>query len=316
MSFKIPILILAYNRDDKLRKLIKVIKKINPEKLYFNCDGAKKNKNDILKVIKVKRTILEINVSKKKYKKFNKRNLGCKKSVQSGIDWFFKKEKMGIILEDDCIPHINFFNYCKFLLEKYQNNKKIYAISGFNYLDNNKFGDGDYFLSKYFLCWGWATWRRSWLKINKNITFFPRWKKNNFLLNYHQNILESKYWSIILEKTHQKKIDTWDYAFLASMWKNQAHCILPNYNFIKNIGFDENSSHSRYTKLVLQNTSKSLKNILNFRAPSALETYQVSDKILLKKLFRIQYFFYPNRLIYLVRILLLNLYAKTKNYIL
>ena len=65
MSFKIPILILAYNRDDKLRKLIKVIKKINPEKLYFNCDGPK-NKNDILKVIKVKRTILEIKVSKKK----------------------------------------------------------------------------------------------------------------------------------------------------------------------------------------------------------------------------------------------------------
>jgi len=54
MSFKIPILILAYNRDDKLRKLIKVIKKINPEKLYFNCDGPK-NKNDILKVIKVKK---------------------------------------------------------------------------------------------------------------------------------------------------------------------------------------------------------------------------------------------------------------------
>jgi hypothetical protein len=315
MSFKIPILILAYNRDDKLRKLIKVIKKINPEKLYFNCDGPK-NKNDILKVIKVKRTILEINVSKKKYTKFNKINLGCKKSVQSGIDWFFKKEKMGIILEDDCIPHLNFFNYCKLLLEKYQNNKKIFAISGFNYLDSNKFGDGDYYLSKYFLCWGWATWRGSWSKINKNITFLPVWKKNNFLFKYHQNILEAKYWSIILEKTYQKKIDTWDYAFLASMWKNKAHCILPNYNFIKNIGFDENSSHSRYAKLVLPNMSNSLKKISNFKTPSVLESYQESDKILLKKLFRIQYFFYPNRLIYLVRILLLNLYAKTKNYIL
>ena len=153
MSFKIPILILAYNRDDKLRKLIKVIKKINPEKLYFNCDGPK-NKNDTLKVIKVKKTILGINVSKKKYTKFNKTNLGCKNSVQSGIDWFFKQEKMGIILEDDCIPQLNFFNYCKLLLEKYQNNKKIYAISGFNYLDGNKFGDGDYYLSKYFFMLG------------------------------------------------------------------------------------------------------------------------------------------------------------------
>jgi hypothetical protein len=242
--------------------------------------------------------------------------LGCKKSVQSGIDWFFKQEKMGIILEDDCIPHPIFFNYCKLLLEKYQNNKKIFAISGFNYLDGNKFGDGDYYLSKYFLCWGWATWRGSWSKINKNLTFLPAWNKNNFLFKYHQNILEAKYWSIILKKTYQKKIDTWDYAFLASMWKNKANCILPNYNFIKNIGFGENSSHSRYAKLVLPNMSNSLKKISNFKTPSVLESYQESDTILLKKLFRIQYFFYPNRLIYLVRILLLNLYAKTKNYIL
>jgi hypothetical protein len=100
------------------------------------------------------------------------------------------------------------------------------------------------------------------------------------------------------------------------MWKNKANCILPNYNFIKNIGFGENSSHSRYAKLVLPNMSNSLKKISNFKTPSVLESYQESDKILLKKLFRIQYFFYPNRLIYLVRILLLNLYAKTKNYIL
>lgn len=314
MSFKVPILILAYNRDDKLRELIKIIKKINPAKLYFNCDGPK-DRNDTLKVNKVKRTIIDTNISQKKYIKFNKINLGCKNSVQLGIDWFFKKEKMGIILEDDCIPHLNFFYYCKFILKKYQNYSKIFAISGFNYLDGNKFGDGDYYLSKYFLCWGWATWRRSWLNANKNITFLPRWKKNNFLFKYLQNNSEARYWSIILEKTYKKKIDTWDYAFMASMWKNEANCILPNYNFIKNVGFDNSSTHSRFAVLPLPKVDYRSGHISNFKVPSVLKKYKQSDEILLKKFFRIQNFFYPRRLIYLVRILLSNLYATAKNYI-
>ena len=42
----IPILILTYNRPDKLKKLFKSLSKIKPYKIYINCDGPK-NYNDI-----------------------------------------------------------------------------------------------------------------------------------------------------------------------------------------------------------------------------------------------------------------------------
>lgn len=311
MSFKIPILILSYNRPNKLKKLLKVIKKIEPYKIYFNCDGPKNNKLDIEKTNQVKNIIKKYNLRSKKYYNFNVSNLGCKNSVQRGLDFFFKHEEMGIILEDDCIPSLSFFRYCEFLLKKYKHNKKVFAISGFNITKNKKFGDGDYFLSKYFLCWGWATWRRSWINSDKNLSFLPKWKKNNFLKKFHNNFLEARYWDKILFYTYKKKIDTWDYHFLASMWDKNSYCILPNYNFIKNIGFDSSGTHTQrkfdLPNIKATNLSKDIK------IPTKLARYYESENILRNELFKIQYFFYPKRLLYIIKLLFSKIYEKTQN---
>jgi hypothetical protein len=44
---------------------------------------------------------------------FREKNLGCKYLVREAIDWFFENEKMGIILVDDCLPSLSFFQYCE-----------------------------------------------------------------------------------------------------------------------------------------------------------------------------------------------------------
>ena len=48
-------------------------------------------------------------------------------SLQSQLsDWFFKNEKKGIILEDDCIPSISFFlDFVFVTLNKFESNKKV-----------------------------------------------------------------------------------------------------------------------------------------------------------------------------------------------
>ena len=63
---------------------------------------------------------------------FQNKNLGCRKGVTAGIDWFFSNEEMGIILEDDCIPSLSFFQFCDQMLLEYQFNEKVFMISGHN----------------------------------------------------------------------------------------------------------------------------------------------------------------------------------------
>ena len=98
MTFKTPILILCYNRPDKLKKLLNIISIVKPQKVYFNCDGPKENKDDKKNIQIIKKIIKDFEKKCLVLSKFYPLNLGCKLSVQSGLDFFFKHEKMGIIL--------------------------------------------------------------------------------------------------------------------------------------------------------------------------------------------------------------------------
>ena len=42
----------------------------------------------------------------------------------TGFSWVFEKEEQAIILEDDCIPNLDFFRYCDEMLEKYKDDER------------------------------------------------------------------------------------------------------------------------------------------------------------------------------------------------
>ena len=102
---------------------------------------------------------------------FREKNLGCKNAVSKAINWFFDNEEMGIILEDDCLPNLNFFLFCEELLNKYKNEKEIGMISGNNFFEDKKIKNS--YIFSYGNIWGWASWKRAWQNYDVNIR---RWK--------------------------------------------------------------------------------------------------------------------------------------------
>ena len=300
--YKIPILILTYNRPNKFLMVLKSLDKIQPYKIYISCDGPK-NTNDINNIKKINENIKNINWKTKVYKNFLNKNMGPRLGVQNGLNWFFKNEKMGIILEDDNLPSKSFFKFCEELLIKYQNNKKIYAISGFNFKGRTNFGDGDYFISKYFLTWGWATWRRVWNSSNKKLDYWPTWKRNRTLDKIHNNKLEVRYWAKFIKKYYDGSIIGYDIPFLASMWKDKSFCILPNLNMIKNIGFDYDATYGFNKKY---STPKSINFNRNLKHPLILKTNNAADKIILNEFLRYKNLLYPWRLLYIFKLIIFN----------
>ena len=141
-----PILIITFNRPDFFKKVISVLKKIKPKKIYFKIDGPRLgNKNDEEQILKTKKIINEIQWRCKKFIFQSKKNLGSRDNPIKGINWLFSLEKKGIILEDDCIPDKSFFKYCEELLGKYENNKNISMISGRNNLEKTDVKSSYYF---------------------------------------------------------------------------------------------------------------------------------------------------------------------------
>ena len=131
MTIDIPVVIIFYNRPEKLKRLFIELKKFKPQKLFLISDGAK-NTNDKEKILKC-RKLIKPDWKCKIYKNFSKKNLGCRKRVLSGLNWVFSKVDKAIILEDDIIPSNDFFKFMKFNLKKYKNNKKIASICSANH---------------------------------------------------------------------------------------------------------------------------------------------------------------------------------------
>lgn len=297
---KIPILILIYNRQFETKQLIKSLKKIKPKKIYIGADGPKNNFIDKEKCLQTRLVLTKINWSCKIEKNFSKTNLGCKKSITKNLNWFFKKEKEGVILEDDCIPNKDFFRFTKIMLKKYRNNKKIFSISGSNHCKNKK-NSTSYYFSKYSHCWGWATWRRAWKKNSPNLNFWPKFKSSKAWIDLHNDIIERRYWNKIFDNVKKKKFDSWAYPWTLSVWYNKGVSIIPNKNLINNIGYGFSSTNS-----ILREKKNYKKYFLdkNIKHPKLITSDFKKDLYVFYNHYKGKNYLWPYRMIYIIELII------------
>lgn len=240
-KFDVPILILAFNRPKYTKALFNKLKELEPTKLYIVCDGPRyDNHNDKILCDQTKEIFENINWPCELKKLYRDINLGCKLSVKDGIDWFFSYEEMGIILEDDCIPNLSFFNFCELMLNKHQLNKEIFQVSGTSYLLNKDNFNG-YFHSFISPIWGWATWKDRWREMNLNHININDEKIIKKIEDRYPNKVYQKFIIDLINNVNNFKISSWATYWLYTIIKNDGISILPGKNLIENIGIIGNS---------------------------------------------------------------------------
>jgi len=298
-SFNTPILLNAFNRPILTQKVFNKIREASPAKLYFAADGPRQNVAFETELCKKTRDIIkQIDWDCKLYINFKDRNLGCKLAVRSNIDWFFKNEEKGIILEDDTLPHSTFFRFCEELLERYKDDKRIMMIGGDNFQFGRKYTEYSYYFSRYAHVWGWASWRRAWDHYDIDMKLWPKIRDNGLLFN----ILGGKggevsYWNNIFEKVYKGEINTWDYQWLFACWLQNSLAVLPEVNLISNIGFGNSSVHTKGKAMLANLESKHavfplahppyvVRNVI---ADRFTEKYQFGSPRLYKKVLNIIY---------------------------
>lgn len=245
--FDVPILILAFNRPKETQQVFERVRSIKPKYLFVGIDGPRETNADDNELCKMVQDVFlhQIDWDCEIKTLFRKQNLGCRKAVSSAIDWFFNQVEYGIILEDDCIPNLSFFDYCKVLLEKYKDNPNVMHIAGYNYFGHFSRLNKSYIFSRSALIWGWATWRRSWQKMDVDMKDYPDYKSGNSVKDYVKNVLAQKYILQKWDETYHKINNSWAYAWMYCVVNNKGLCIVPQKNMISNIGFNENATHTK-----------------------------------------------------------------------
>jgi hypothetical protein len=244
------VLLLLFNRSETTHKLMTALKEVEPPKIYIHIDGPRKNiKTDEEEIAKIKKIIKdEITWDCIVETNYSEINYGCGLGPRRGISWFFEHEERGVILEDDCIPSPTFFTFCNELLHKYENQKRVWLISGDNanqIIPNKFFNNQDYCFSSIPFIWGWATWKDRWELYDEDLlkwnqSFLKKIKNITHVLPFEKLIISR----IFKNAQNQKDKNFWDFQYYSSMLQHGALAIVPRVNLIKNIGWGETATHT------------------------------------------------------------------------
>lgn len=242
---KSAIAYIIFNRPRHTAKTFAVIRAQRPSKLFIIADGPRVgHPTDTASCFETRAIVEHIDWPCEVHRNYADQNMGCKRRVSSGLNWVFEHVESAIILEDDCLPHDDFFMFCDDLLERYKNNSKVWVITGNNFQDGRRRGDAAYYFSKYNHCWGWATWRRAWNHYRVDIPFWTQWKQSTDWRKKTPDLIERKVWTDILDRVQRGEIDTWDYQWTASVWHHGGLTATPQVNLVTNIGFGPDATHT------------------------------------------------------------------------
>ncbi len=246
MPLETPILLLIFNRPEKTQRVFDILRTIEPKQLFIAADGPRTEyPGDLAKCMAAREVVGAVDWECSVQTLFRDRNLGCREAVSSAITWFFSKVDEGIILEDDCVPSQSFFRFSRELLERYRDNQDVMVISGDNYQDGRWASEESYYFSRYPHCWGWASWSRVWNNYDTHMTAWPTARKQGLLSKTSDgDRFFVNYWQNIFDQVHAGKIDSWAYIWTFSCFLNEGLTAIPSNNLVRNIGFDEEATHT------------------------------------------------------------------------
>ena len=261
--FTTPILLITFNSPNHVWQVLTEILKQEPKELYVCQDGVREgNENDRIKCQEVRDVVNELTSAYKAsheqfvlHTLYQSKNLGCGPGPATGISWFFENVEQGIIIEDDAVPHPDFFGFAEELLERYKDDTDVRAIASMN-VDTRKWGDGSYYFSMMNrnLC-AWATWRRAWIDFDLYLRNTSWRKLNRALQQYKCTFYEREYWLDRLAEVQKNAQGgkSWDMQFFMSIWLNNGKGIIPNVNLSSNIGTVGEGTHLMWKGNMIDN---------------------------------------------------------------
>lgn len=240
-----PVAFLIFNRPELTKTVFAEIAKVKPKKLLVVADGPRQDKQGEAEKCAAARAVIEqVDWDCEVLKNYSEVNLGCGIRVATGIDWVFEHVDEAIILEDDCLPHVTFFQFCSELLNKYRGDERVMMISGCNLLGDWKSDLQNYHFSYYGGIWGWASWKRAWKHYDYYMKLWKYEEARNCVRNVIVDPEQYLYREEMLSKAFRGELDTWDYQWSFARLLQSGLSVVPCVNLVSNIGFGKDATHT------------------------------------------------------------------------
>ncbi|MES2044583.1 MAG: glycosyltransferase family 2 protein [Pseudomonadota bacterium] len=239
--FDTPVALFIFNRPEVTRQTFEAIARAKPKRLALIADGPRHRADEA--PCELARNIAgDVHWECEVTKLFSDRNLGCRGNVSRGLDWVFSQFDSAIILEDDCVPATDFFEFCDLLLARYADDERVTMIGG-SAPAGGISSQFSYLFSRYTLIWGWATWKRAWSGYDVSMKAWPDDRDGGLLEHWLEDEGERLHWCRRFDKTHAGHT-TWDHQWAWHCWRRAGLTALPTTNLVTNIGFGSDATHT------------------------------------------------------------------------
>lgn len=290
--FKVPVLLILYNRVDETHKVFDILRTVQPTQLYVAGDGPKPdNVVDRMNVYRT-RSVIQPEWHCQMHNLFQDEHYGKTKMIDAAIRWFFSQEEEGIILYEDTLPSYDFFPYCEEMLNKYRNNERVFSIGGTylrhrsrkRYNKRMRKGESSYFFSAYATTWGFATWRNRMSDFTLSMDQFSNDDFNKIVKPYMKRRKHLAYWERQFKTIKKTKAPYWDYQYNLHVWAHKGICVTPYLNLTTNIGFQQ------MNKRKIRRLKRNAYPIMPLVHPDEIQQNSKEDKYMFKHIFRRGYF--------------------------
>lgn len=246
----ISVLMLFFNRPDHFGEVFEEVKKARPARLFLYQDGPR-GERDMPGIEACRQIASDENIDWEceVHRLYQEKNYGCDPSEYLSQKWAFSLTDKCIVLEDDDVPSQAFFPFCKELLDKYENDDRVWMIAGFNAEEKARVPmeeggvEPSYFFTSVFSIWGWASWKRVVDTWDEHYTWLDDEAKRR---KVEETIARKRLRSDIMSMCRDHKASGkafYETIFWSSMLMNDGIAIMPTYNLINNKGVTDNSTH-------------------------------------------------------------------------
>lgn len=238
MQFQVPVLFLIFNRPDTTQKVFERIRLAQPKQLFIAADGPRYPiRNDYDLCQQARSIALQVDWQCEVKILHQDRNLGVGRGGAEGITWFFEHVAAGIILEDDCIPSRDFFEFCARGLTQFEHDKTIMMLAGTNYHFGKYEKLSGFYRSRHYAIWGWATWRRAWEHYSYSLDDWGCEVSFRDVKHFFGNTLIALRWAKIFDDIKNGRLEAWDAQWIYACVKYKGLSVTATSNLISNVGY-------------------------------------------------------------------------------
>lgn len=239
---KAPVILFVYRRVEKTKECLAALEAnygVEKSDLIIYADGSKGEK-DIKDVLEVRNYLREYQ-TKSLFRKVEiieaEKNQGLANSIIKGVTEVINRYEKAIIVEDDLITAPDFLQYMNEALDFYENIKEYGSISAYTCpVRQLKKYKKDIYVTRKGECWGWATWKDRWEKVDWSVSQFDSYI-NNSELRKQFNELQFGIDNMLCD-WKEGRVDSWAVRWCFHLFMEKLLTVYPRISKTKNIGFD------------------------------------------------------------------------------